>query len=57
MLVKEGAGLSSGSFSSDSHYGVANDVISAIFGKLHASGSADTLGDGTGGSNTIVNIL
>lgn len=49
LLVESGA--------ASYEYTPANNVIGAIFGKLHASGSADTLGDGTGGSNTIVNIL
>jgi len=49
LLVKSGA--------AGYEYDTANAIIGAIFGKLHASGSADTLGDGTNSTYKIVNIL
>ena len=49
LLVKGG--------SAGHEYDAANAIIGAIYGKLHASGSADSLGDGTGGTYTTVNLL
>ena len=49
LLVKGGA--------AGYEYDAANAIIGAIYGKLHASGSANTLGDGTNSTYKIVNIL